>query len=57
LRVRAVLSDLQDGAANLRALAAEYGFADQAHLTRVVRRQLGRSPSEVRRLVTAVDRA
>lgn len=57
LRVRAVLSDLQDGAANLRALAHEYGFADQAHLTRVVRRQLGRSPSEVRRLVTAVDRA
>ncbi len=52
LRVRAVLSDLQDGADSLRALAAEYGFADQAHLTRVVRRQLGRSPSEVRRLVT-----
>ena len=57
LRVRAVLSDVQDGAANLRSLAAEYGFADQAHLTRVVRRLLGRSPTEIRRLVTAVDRA
>jgi len=26
--VRAVLSDLQDGATSLRVLAAEYGFAD-----------------------------
>jgi AraC-like DNA-binding protein len=51
LRVRAVLSDLQDGASSLRVLAAEYGFADQAHLTRVVRRQLGRTPTELRRLV------
>jgi AraC-like DNA-binding protein len=51
LRVRAVLSDLQDGAACLRVLAAEYGFADQAHLTRVVRRQLGCTPTELRRLV------
>ena len=53
LRVRVVLSDLQDGAGSLRALAAEYGFADQAHLTRVVRRQLGRSPTEIRRLIAA----
>jgi AraC-like DNA-binding protein len=52
LRVRAVLTDLQDGADNLRALAATYGFADQAHLTRVVRRQLGHSPTELRALVT-----
>ena len=51
LRVRAVLSDMQDGAVNLRGLAAKYGFADQAHLTRVVRRQLGRVPSEVRQLI------
>jgi AraC-like DNA-binding protein len=57
LRVRAVLSDLQDGADSLRVLAAEYGFADQAHLSRVMRRQLGRTPSELRRLVTASDRA
>jgi AraC-like DNA-binding protein len=51
LRVRAVLTDLQDGADNLRALAARYGFADQAHLTRVVRRQLGHTPTELRGLV------
>jgi AraC-like DNA-binding protein len=53
LRVRAVLADLQDGAANLRTLAARYGFADQAHMTRVVRGQLGRLPSEVRRMLAA----
>ncbi|MEH1129053.1 helix-turn-helix transcriptional regulator [Micromonospora sp. CPCC 206061] len=53
LRVRAVLSDLQDGAGNLRTLAARHGFADQAHLTRVVRRQLGHLPSEVRRMLAA----
>lgn len=53
LRIRAVLADLQDGAANLRTLAARHGFADQAHLTRVMRRQLGRLPSEVRRMLAA----
>jgi AraC-like DNA-binding protein len=52
LRVRAVLSDLQDGSPCLRLLAAEYGFADQAHLTRVVRRQLGRTPSDLRGVVS-----
>jgi AraC-like DNA-binding protein len=53
LRVRAVLTDVQDGAENLRTLAARYGFADQAHLTRVVRRQLGRLPSELRHVLAA----
>jgi AraC-like DNA-binding protein len=51
LRVRAVLADLAEGAPNLRTLAAAYGFADQSHLTRVVRRHLGRVPSEIQRLV------
>jgi len=51
LRVRAVLADMQDGATNLRSLAAAYGFADQAHLTRVVRRQLGERPSAIRRML------
>ncbi|WP_173085462.1 helix-turn-helix transcriptional regulator [Phytohabitans rumicis] len=49
LRVRAVLSDLQEGAPCLRELAAAYGFADQAHLTRVVRRHVGEPPAAVRR--------
>ncbi|MEU4420835.1 helix-turn-helix transcriptional regulator [Actinoplanes sp. NPDC024001] len=51
MRVRAVLSDLQDGADCLRTLAARYGFADQSHLTRVVRKHLGRSPSTVKRML------
>jgi AraC-like DNA-binding protein len=53
LRIRAVLADIQDGATNLRTLAARHGFADQAHLTRVMRRQLGRLPSEGRRMLAA----
>jgi AraC-like DNA-binding protein len=58
LRVRAVLADLEDGADNLRTLAADYGFADQAHLTRVVRGQLGQPPSAVRRMLAGpVNRA
>jgi AraC-like DNA-binding protein len=52
MRVRAVLGDLQDGADCLRTLAAHYGFADQAHLTRVVRRHLGRPPSAVQRMLS-----
>lgn len=51
LRVRAVLADLQDGEDSLRALAAKYSFADQSHLTRVVRRQLGQAPSELRAIL------
>lgn len=51
LRVRAVLTEIQDGAVSLRMLAARYGFADQAHLTRVVRRQLGVAPSSLRPLL------
>ncbi|MGH3713484.1 MAG: helix-turn-helix domain-containing protein [Micromonosporaceae bacterium] len=49
LRLQAVLRDLADGAPCLRTLAAQYGFADQAHLTRVVRAQLGQPPSAVHR--------
>lgn len=52
LRVRAVLTSLQEDRRPLRTLAAEYGFADQAHLTRVIRRHLGTAPSTVRDLLT-----
>jgi AraC-like DNA-binding protein len=57
MRIRAVLGDLQDGAECLRTLAARYGFADQAHLTRVVRKHLGRPPSTVRRMLAEGERA
>jgi AraC-like DNA-binding protein len=52
-RVRQVLADLQDGERRLRDLAARYGFADQAHMIRVVRRHAGDSPSVLRELLRA----
>lgn len=48
LRVRAVLECVSDGAENLADLAAEYGFADHAHLSRTVRRYTGMPPSAFR---------
>jgi AraC-like DNA-binding protein len=51
MRIRAVLSDLQDGADCLRTLAARYSFADQSHLIRVFRKHLGRPPGTVRRML------
>jgi AraC-like DNA-binding protein len=51
LRVRAVLEDVTAGATNLRTLAAHYGFADQAHLGRVVRRHRHQSPATLARML------
>ncbi|WP_214327958.1 helix-turn-helix transcriptional regulator [Nonomuraea sediminis] len=45
VRVRAVLEDLHQGERSLRTLAVKYGFADQAHLTRVMRRHRQATPS------------
>lgn len=42
---------IEDGAQNLAVLAADLGFADQAHLTRTMRAQLGHTPSAIRRLL------
>ncbi|MDG4807914.1 AraC family transcriptional regulator [Micromonospora sp. WMMD1120] len=54
LRVRAVLDTLAEPDGRpLGALATEYGFADQAHLTRVVREQVGHPPARLRRLLTS----
>ncbi|MEV0714736.1 helix-turn-helix transcriptional regulator [Asanoa sp. NPDC050611] len=52
LRLQAVLDAIADGEQDLRTIAAVYGFADQAHLTRVVRGRLGRSPSAIRALLS-----
>lgn len=49
LRVRAALDGLAEPGAGLAALAARAGFADQAHLTRAVRRELGSTPARIRR--------
>ncbi|MBM0279545.1 helix-turn-helix domain-containing protein [Micromonospora tarensis] len=55
LRVRAVLDTLAEPDGRpLGALATDYGFADQAHLTRVVREQVGHPPARLRRLLTPV---
>ncbi|MFG1881847.1 helix-turn-helix domain-containing protein [Micromonospora sp. NPDC049102] len=52
LRVRAVLdTPAEPDGRPLGALAADYGFADQAHLTRVVREQVGHPPARLRRLL------
>ncbi|MFE5487119.1 helix-turn-helix domain-containing protein [Streptomyces sp. NPDC056527] len=55
LRVRGVLHALEEGEDSLRTLSYAYGFADQAHLTRMCRSQTGHAPSAVRSLLT--DRA
>lgn len=51
VRVGRALDQLEGGAADLARLAAELGFADQAHLTRTVRRHAGRTPAALRRLL------
>jgi AraC-like DNA-binding protein len=48
LRVRLALERLAAGEPCLARLAAELGFADQAHLARVVRQELGATPSLLR---------
>jgi AraC-like DNA-binding protein len=48
LRVRAALERLADGERDLARLAADAGFADQAHLCRVVRDETGTTPSALR---------
>jgi AraC-like DNA-binding protein len=51
VRVGRVLDRLRGGQDNLADLAAELGFADQAHLCRTVRDHVGRTPTEVRGLL------
>lgn len=51
LRVRRVLHELEEGQRCLRSISAAYGFADQAHMTRVIARHLGSTPSALRDLL------
>jgi AraC-like DNA-binding protein len=51
--VRRVLERLAAGEPSLARLAADLGFADHAHLTRVVREQLGHTPTQLRHLLQA----
>ncbi len=51
VRVGKAMERLAGGEESLARLAADLGFADQAHLTRTVRAHLGRTPTSVRRLL------
>jgi AraC-like DNA-binding protein len=42
---------LEQGEQSLARLAADLGFADQAHLTRTVREHLGHPPAALRRIL------
>lgn len=53
VRVGRVLQQLQTGAATLANIAAELGFADQSHLSRVVREHLGHTPGALRAVLPA----
>lgn len=52
VRVGRALDRLEAGERSLAALAAELGFADQAHLTRTVRDHTGETPAALRRLLS-----
>lgn len=51
MRVGQALDRLEHGEGNLGVLAADLGFADQAHLCRTVREHLGTTPTALRRLL------
>ncbi|MFB7592548.1 helix-turn-helix domain-containing protein [Streptomyces sp. NPDC056169] len=55
LRLRGVLHALEEGEGSLRTLAYAFGFADQAHLTRMCRSHTGYVPSALRGVLA--DRA
>jgi len=51
LRVSLTLERLAAGEQSLAGLAAEAGFADQAHMTRTLRRETDLTPGQLRRLL------
>jgi AraC-like DNA-binding protein len=51
VRVSRALQRLEDGERNLAALAADLGFADQAHLCRTIRTHLDHTPTALRCLL------
>ncbi|MFF9817692.1 helix-turn-helix domain-containing protein [Streptomyces sp. NPDC014006] len=52
VRIGRALDRLEAGENSLGTLAADLGYADQAHLTRTMRQYLGHTPTAVRRLLT-----
>jgi AraC-like DNA-binding protein len=52
IRVRVALERIADGETSLARLAGDLGFADQAHLARVIRAEVGHAPSRLRAQLT-----
>lgn len=50
-RISTALDRLEEGETSLARLAADLGFADQAHLTRTIRAHVGHTPGQLRRLL------
>ncbi|WP_236795977.1 helix-turn-helix domain-containing protein [Amycolatopsis sp. GM8] len=55
VRVGRALDRLEAGEPDLAGLAADLGFADQAHLTRTVRDHCGRTPAALRRELSRAE--
>ncbi|MFF0299035.1 helix-turn-helix domain-containing protein [Kitasatospora sp. NPDC004614] len=53
VRLARALDRLEAGETSLGTLAADLGYADQAHLTRTARHHLGHTPTALRRLLAA----
>ncbi|MEV5573209.1 AraC family transcriptional regulator [Spirillospora sp. NPDC052269] len=53
VRMAQALDRLESGETNLSVLAADLGYADQAHLTRTVRQHLNQTPTTLRRLLAS----
>jgi AraC-like DNA-binding protein len=51
LRLKRAMQRLADGDSNLAGLAADLGFADQAHFTRIARVEAGATPGELRAML------
>ncbi|MEU9833223.1 AraC family transcriptional regulator [Streptosporangium sp. NPDC048047] len=57
VRVSRALTRMDQGETNLAALAAGLGFSDQAHLTRVMRDELGHTPGRVLTLLASASQS
>ncbi|MFJ7496879.1 helix-turn-helix domain-containing protein [Streptomyces sp. NPDC097727] len=55
VRIGRALDRLEAGETSLSTLAADLGYADQAHLTRTFRRHLGHTPTALRRLLAPAN--
>ncbi|MFB7615650.1 helix-turn-helix domain-containing protein [Kitasatospora sp. NPDC056181] len=53
VRIGRALDRLEVGEQSLSTLAADLGYADQAHMTRTMRQYLGHTPTAVRRLLAS----